>query len=292
MKCFFHNDMDGECAASLVAVYTQNYNPEDYYRSDYLVPLRIDEVPDGDDVWIVDFSFTQDTVWQLYKLIEKGCDIRWIDHHASTIKLLNMDEHKDLKLSIKGIRSNSYCGAMLTYMYTLKNNTINPKYLSLIDNYDCWKNAPELQNDSDAFKLGIDDLSEHGPVDEVWINLYNESINGLVTAKTINSIITVGNTIKHYIDSSNAEQLRTCSYERIIGGYRCLIMNRRSNSWVFGDMINEYPLVCVWFYNGTCYSYSLFTSHASVDCGAIAESYGGGGHSGAAGFKSDELLFK
>ena len=48
----------------------------------------------------------------------------------------------------------------------------------------------------------------------------------------------------------------------------------------------------VWVFNGTKYSYSIFSSNLNVDCSKIAEKYSGGGHKGAAGFSSDELLFK
>ena len=35
MKCFYHNDLDGHCAGSLVARYENNYNTEDFYEVDY-----------------------------------------------------------------------------------------------------------------------------------------------------------------------------------------------------------------------------------------------------------------
>jgi len=48
----------------------------------------------------------------------------------------------------------------------------------------------------------------------------------------------------------------------------------------------------VWVFDGKKYSYSIFSSNPNIDCSKIAESYGGGGHKGAAGFSSDELLFR
>lgn len=37
---------------------------------------------------------------------------------------------------------------------------------------------------------------------------------------------------------------------------------------------------------------AIYSSNKEIDCSKIAESFGGGGHKGAAGFSSDELLFK
>jgi nanoRNase/pAp phosphatase (c-di-AMP/oligoRNAs hydrolase) len=36
---------------------------------------------------------------------------------------------------------------------------------------------------------------------------------------------------------------------------------------------------------------SLYSTRDDIDCGAIAKTYGGGGHKGAAGFQCDTLPF-
>ena len=43
-------------------------------------------------------------------------------------------------------------------------------------------------------------------------------------------------------------------------------------------------------FNGTDWTYSLRSS--TIDCSKIALKYGGGGHKGAAGFRSNQLLIK
>jgi oligoribonuclease NrnB/cAMP/cGMP phosphodiesterase (DHH superfamily) len=37
MKCFYHNDLDGRCAGSIVAKYENNYNKEDFFEVDYVM---------------------------------------------------------------------------------------------------------------------------------------------------------------------------------------------------------------------------------------------------------------
>jgi len=98
--------------------------------------------------------------------------------------------------------------------------------------------------------------------------------------------------IKQYIDKDNTIYRNSWSYETEIDGLKCLVVNKKTNSWVFGEKYNEYPIVMVWAFNGTKYSYSIFSNNPDIDCSKIAEKYGGGGHKGAAGFSSDELLFK
>ena len=61
---------------------------------------------------------------------------------------------------------------------------------------------------------------------------------------------------------------------------------------MFGEKYSEYPLVMVWVFDGTQYVYSIFSGNLEIDCSKIAESYGGGGHKGAAGFSSKDLLFR
>ena len=80
-------------------------------------------------------------------------------------------------------------------------------------------------------------------------------------------------------------------YESSIGGYKCAVINRKTNSWIFGEKYKEYPLVMVWVFNGEKYLFSIFSSNPKVNCAAIAESYGGGGHVGAAGFTLDNMPF-
>ena len=84
MKCFYHNDMDGHCAGYLVRKCTVNDNPVDYFESDYS-GLDLSTVDIGERVYIVDYSFTESTMHELLWLINYGCDVIWIDQHASSL---------------------------------------------------------------------------------------------------------------------------------------------------------------------------------------------------------------
>lgn len=284
MKCFYHCDLDGKCAGSIVAKYENNYDPSNYFMVDYTQKIPLDIISKNEKVYFVDYSFTENTKNILYELLNKKCDIVWIDHHTSSINLVK--NNKDLK-NINGIRLEGISGAALTYMY-LYNKEFNeiPYYIKLVSDYDCWKF--NFEPDTTIFKLGID-AENHDALDKIW-NIF-ECQKDLNNEK-LKNIIDNGTIIKKYIDIDNIIYRDSYGYESDIDGYKCFVVNKKTNSWVFGDFYEKYPLVVVWVFDGEKYRYSLYSNKYNVDCSKIAENYGGGGHKGAAGFTSYELLLR
>ena len=283
MKCFYHNDLDGRCAGSIVALYERNFNKEDFFEVDYVMELPLEKIQKDERVYFVDYSFKKDTVWQLTQILKKTSDVIWIDHHTSS---LNLEEELPWVKEVEGIRQDKISGAGLTYMYLYNCSFDNlPYYIKLVSDYDCW--VYDFDPDTTYFKIGVD-TKNFDALDDIWIELFDaKSIYAVV-----NNIIEIGKVIKGYIDQDNNYYRNHFSYESEIEGYKCLVVNRKSNSWVFGDKYNKYPLVIVWVFDGKKYTYSIFSSNKDIDCSKIAERFGGGGHRGAAGFSSDELLFK
>lgn len=284
MKCIHHNDHDGRLSGAIVAQYENNYNQDDFFEVDYIMDLKplIDKIKNGEKVYIVDYSFKESTIWVLEELKNKNCDIIWCDHHTSSINLIK--EYKELN-DINGIRLDGISGAALIYMYLNENYDFYtiPKYIQLISDYDCWKF--EFGDISNYFKIGIE-LMDYNALDNVWVELSKNN------EELFNEILNSGKVVKRYIDSNNKFYCDTYSYESTICGHKALIVNKKSNSWIFGERIKDYDLVCVWVFNGEKYSYSIYTTNDDIDCSKIAESFGGGGHAGASGFSSDKLLFK
>lgn len=291
MKCFYHNDLDGRCAGSIVAQYRNNYNKEDFFEVDYVMELPIDKVEDYEEVWFVDYSFKESTLWVLDKLVyEKHCHVIWIDHHTSS---LNLEKSSKFAETIVGIRKDGISGAALTYMYCYNKEFCDiPYYVKLVSDYDCWQY--KFDPDTTYFKIGIETES-FDALDSVWFGLLEEienaeRYNGV--KKSLENLINKGRLIKGFIDNDNTYYREHFSYESEIAGHKVLVVNKKTNSWVFGDKYSEYPLVMVWVFDGSKFTYSIFSSNKEIDCSKIAESYGGGGHRGAAGFSSTELLFK
>lgn len=288
MKCFYHNDLDGRCAGSIVAQYTKNYNKENYFEVDYVMEIPLDKVEDYEDVWFVDYSFKENTLWVLDKLVyEKHCHVIWIDHHTSSI---NLESNNKFTETIAGIRQDGISGAALTYMYCYNKKFDDiPHYVKLVSDYDCWQY--KYEPDTTYFKIGME-TTDYDALDMTWVHLKNNSYVGSSMLPMIDDLIQKGKLIKGFIDNDNTYYREHFAYESEIAGHKCLVVNKKTNSWVFGEKYNEYPLVMVWVFDGRKFTYSIFSSNKDIDCSKIAESYGGGGHKGAAGFSSSDLMFK
>ena len=69
MKCFYHSDMDGKCAGSIVARVTGNYNSKDYIMYNYDGEIPTELIEDGETVYFVDLSFSVNTVDKLKEIV-------------------------------------------------------------------------------------------------------------------------------------------------------------------------------------------------------------------------------
>ena len=287
MKCFHHDDLDGKSAGAVVAYFEKNYDQNDFFKVDYVMDLSpmLEKIQEGERVYFVDYSFTEPTKWVLEKLQEKNCEVIWIDHHSSSINLEK--EHPELQ-KIKGSRSNDYSGVALVYMY-FKNCNFDecPQFIQLVSDYDNW--VVDFEPYTTFFKLGLDSCNNES-LSELWLTFFEEY--KLYEDSFLISLIENGRVIKQYINEDNKNYRNNFSYVSEIRGNKCLVVNRKSNSWIFGDQYSNFPLVMVWTFNGEKYSYSIFSSNPNIDCSKIAESYGGGGHAGAAGFALDNMPFK
>ena len=282
MKVFYHNDLDGRCAGAIVAHFTGQWQSEDYIEVDYVMNLPLDKIEDGERIYFVDYSFKENTLEVLRYLQARKCPIVWIDHHTSSIKLC--EAHPDL-YCMEGCRNESESGAALTWRwFTGQKFEQIPFCVQLVSDYDCWKF--EFGDETKAFKLGVE-ATDYDALDQVWRTLLNDH-----SSVSVDKYIGIGALIKSYVDKTNDYYREHFAYETEIAGHKCLVVNQKTNSWVFGSKYNEYPLVMVWVFDGTQYVCSIFSGNPEIDCSKIAESYGGGGHKGAAGFSSKELLFR
>lgn len=287
MKCFHHNDLDGRCAGAVVSFYEKVWGVDDFIEVDYIQRIPTEICEPLETVYFVDYSFKADTKFVLDELLEKGCDIVWIDHHTSSFNLER--EFPELTL-IKGIREEGTSGAALAYMYfnSCEYKDV-PRYIQLVSDYDCWKF--EL-DDTEDFKLGVE-CWDTSAMSELWEVLQVEGAKeyGKSHPPLLSEIISNGKVIKRHITKENDYYRNSFAYEVEFEGIKMLVVNKKTNSWVFGELYKEYPACCVWVFNGEKYIYSIFSSSPSVDCSKIAEKYGGGGHRGAAGFTSLVQLF-
>lgn len=181
-----------------------------------------------------------------------------------------------------------------------------PPMVRYVSDYDTFEHRLP---DTDYFKLGYDHEKdkylfmcklfnfsgewdaneEREKYPDKWI-VYNLCEQTIETGKTIMDYITAENetVIKVQGYESCIKDLKTGQMELV---YVC---NRFSNSWVFGDLYNKYRYVIVYYFDGAEYKYSIFSNlkiFKDTNCQKYAEQFGGGGHKGAAGWRSGELMF-
>ena len=281
MKCFYHLDDDGHAAAAVVINHTRNMNPDDYIEIDYVTPIPIEKVNPGEEVWFVEKKKKKNTIHYIDELEMMGCKIYWIDHHESSLKLLEESPEYN---RLNGIRANGESGALLTFRYLWPEKEI-PYPLRLVSDYDCWKF--ECGDDSVYFHLGMQAM-DNSAFSRVWQKLFFSPYD----KECLNGILNTGKTIKNYVDSTNEYYAGHYGYESELDGIPCYVINNKQNSWIFGERYYTYPLYVVYVFDGSEYVHTLYSSHPDIDCAEIAGRYGGGGHKGAAGFSTKERLLE
>lgn len=165
-----------------------------------------------------------------------------------------------------------------------------PMYIKLIDDYDIWKHEYDTTL---PFHYGLD-MFNHG----VYVNLIRD--NNCGSDKTMLDIFEDGDVIERYINLQNEEIstkysfVRRFFYDEEHGMVDILCVNGRGNSFVFGDKFDKYPFCLLYHYDGDVWKYSIYCHkkylEQGYDASIIAKDYGGGGHAGASGFSTKNLL--
>jgi len=279
MKCYHHDDIDGRSAAAIVAEHENNYNPKDYIEMNYDRTIPLDILSKNEKVYIVDYSFSIETVDSLIALLKITKNVEWIDHHESSFKLIKKFPQYD---KIKGLRKNNISGAALAYMYLNNVDKLEdcPRYIQLVSDFDCW--IYKFKDETINFKFGLEAL-DYSALSSTWM---------LMDDKTTNEIIENGKVIYQYVLKINLEYITKYGFECTFEDLKCLAVNKRDNGMIFGDRINDYDIVSTFVFKGDIVSYSIFTVNDDVDCSKLAEKYGGGGHKKASGFSSDKLILR
>lgn len=283
MKVFHHNDIDGHASAAII--YRQACNACDDNRADFiecnyassLMPV-IESIQPGEPVYIVDYSFSPATLHELQGIITRAGTnhVTWIDHHLSSMYL--QEQYPELK-SIPGIRRLGISGAALTHMY-LYHCEYSELSLVLrhISDYDCWiKSMPY----TDAIYYGL--LSHDWNYrSTLWADVLSQD-------KATATLKAEGEAILRFLHHENQLTCKKWAFETQLHGNRCLAINRKVTSEVFGSDLSHYPLYCVFQFDGHQWRYSIYSQE--INCSLLAAQYGGSGHKAAAGFTHPTCLF-
>lgn len=323
MKILHHDDADGRGAASIISIMQKNRNKEDFIELNYSDEIPYERISKNELVYIVDYSFSNNEIYKYKKLLEITNNIIWIDHHQSSYDMLK--NNKELIDTFKGIvvpsnkkeglsgialayiwyyMPNTDCTIVSDYDTFTKNNGYNselPIYIELLSDYDTWQ---KTFIDSERFSFAIYGNEEaKDPTSTFWVQLFNQSLNN--NEKLVQELIEEGTLIEKYKMITDKDYIDKYGYEVTLGtelgldkDYNCMAVNTRSNSLIFGNLIDNYDaVICYWSKErSNKFEHSIFTVKDDVNCGKIAETIAeylgctGGGHKGAAGFVSDEKV--
>jgi nanoRNase/pAp phosphatase (c-di-AMP/oligoRNAs hydrolase) len=253
MKIYYHAaDFDGLCSGAIIKI----YNPEAE-----MIPVDYGDniIVDDDQAIVADFSFPA---------MEKIKDLTWIDHHKTAIEQYSP--------SIHGVRSIDSAACELCWGYFA--NSLIPKSVKYLGRYDVWDHSDP---NTIYFQYGLRAQKNIDPRTnlEYWKELFTDVYN--------RELINAGKIIYDYQESLDQRTLRNAR-KMTIYGYSALLVNAVCSPYLFKDIEEDIGISFVIDKDGD-FIYSLRSS--TVDVSAIAKEYGGGGHAGAAGFKSKEMVF-
>ena len=290
MKCFYHNDSDGKCAAYWVHQAYPNAKPSDFIQMDYHKEFPFEVITDNEQVYIVDFSIPPEEMSILLKITP---NVTWVDHHITAI-----EKYENFPEPIRGIRCNGIAACMLTYCYLnhmtdrgrgkekpfdKKMTHKAPMFTTLIADWDVWKF--DFGNDTRYFQMAFNSL-DFTPGSKEWdyMTLYPDM--------QVKTLIENGKTIKQHRDEWAKSYCKARGFATTFEGHRCYAMNLGlCNSEYFDSQNHEdYDIYIPFSFDGRNWHYSLYSQKINVS--EIAKKYGGGGHRGASGFTWDSLLLK
>ncbi|MCK9460583.1 MAG: hypothetical protein M0R80_13170 [Proteobacteria bacterium] len=276
MKVFYHGDADGECAAAILYNFNRAWvlSKEDFIEMQYEKPVPFEIISKDEDVYIVDFSFNQTDFEKLQTITN---NIVWIDHHASCLKYPYTKEFG--RSDWCNFHDKGPSGCELTWMF-MEYGKFPPSIVEMIGDYDSWR--LQIPNSS-ALHIGLKLYDTH-PTSKFWSNIFNGITN-------LDEIIIKGNACNQYRDAYCKNLIKDFGFKTEILGIKAFACNQyRFGSQGFGDLMNKYQVCIAFIFNGTEYVYSLYSTDPKINCAEICQKFGGGGHKGAAGFHSKELV--
>lgn len=285
--CFYHKvDLDGQASAAIVKKFVPDV---------VLMPFNYNEQFPWEDIKHDDTVYFVDLALQPYSDMVKLCDhvdekLYVFDHHKT---FLESEAYRTLKERIPdNIHCDTYvAGCELTWE-ALSLRSI-PLPIRLLGQYDSWRDTKEKQCHGDydwdkevmpfQFGMRLDEFD------------FDKFIDVLDDQSFVQRTIVTGRTILKYQDNQNAFGMKS-SFEAKIKDYTCLCLNGGlRNSQVFKtkwDPKRHDFMVCFSMNKHKQWSWSFYSTREDRDAGSLAKQFNGGGHKGAAGCVTEELIFE
>jgi oligoribonuclease NrnB/cAMP/cGMP phosphodiesterase (DHH superfamily) len=266
--------MDGRCSGAIVKM---KYPECEMIGINYGDAFPWEKLKKDEVVYMVDFTLQP---FEDMERLNGICQLRWIDHHKTAME----EAYKRRFLaSSQQLINEEYAGCELTWQLIEETATI-PWFVFLLGCYDVWDhhNHPG----SLEFQYGIRNLGEMMPEDPQWPELFD--------TEYVNRIIQDGALLLGYEKRQNTAYAKSCAYEVIFDGLRCIVINKGlANSLLFESVYDpeKHDAMMSFVRRDRKWTVSLYSSKSEIDVSAICKRRGGGGHKGAAGFQCVTLPF-
>lgn len=274
--------LDGIAASEVVGFYEQDkYEIRKIgVRHGEICPI-INDLTKDDRIFIVDFSYDINTIVELSRRCK---EVILIDHHKTWIELSKTFTNRPKNFTEFTSYIHSGCVLAWLYYHTEHGALENcPLFLKYIEDRDLWSFMYEHTKE---FTEGLLLMEENTMRYEMY-NLLIGSDTGS-NKKIYDDIIKQGVYIleKNKRDIDNALRFR---HKVVINNQEILAVNSNTNISEIGNILATDSLDgigAVWYFDGTCYKYSL-RSIGDVDTTVTSKQFGGGGHKNASGFSVD-----
>lgn len=284
MKIYYHNDLDGHCAAAIVYRATKCERVKgvkvELIEVDYKDEIKIKEIHLSEKIFIVDFSFKPEIMEKVLLLTR---NVFWIDHHKTAFEYKYSQE-------LMGLRDNEFSGCELAWKYFYGEKAM-PRAVKLIGDRDKW--SWKMGKETAQFNMGLQ-LYDHQPKDAIWDTLLNVDSHIPFThlRKHFTDIKEEGKICLQFRDQFCKDYAKSYGFETEFEGHKCFALGLYMfGSEAFGEKMNKYDVCLSYEYLGDKWIIGLY-SDRGIDVSKIAQKYGGGGHKGAAGFTTPELPFR
>jgi oligoribonuclease NrnB/cAMP/cGMP phosphodiesterase (DHH superfamily) len=288
--CFFHKvDLDGQSSGAIVKRFVPEVELVPYNYND---EFPWDKIHSGDTVYFVDVALQPYMeLVRLHDLIGDGLVV--IDHHKSFIE---SDAYAELERRSASLHCDAaWAGCELTWKHFTSESL--PAAVRLLGQYDSWRDTEGKKHGGDfdwdgevmpfQFGMRFDDFDVDGFLKLLGPDLLEAEVR-------ISQIIDTGRIILKYQDKQNAFAMNS-SFDADIKGYSCLCINGgMRNSRVFCSKwdVKKYDFMVVFsMTRHRKWSWSFYTDKEGMDASSLAKQFGGGGHRGAAGCVTEELIF-
>lgn len=277
---------------------------------DYGDPIRRDDFDAWDQIYMLDISVDQ--LMDHPRLI-------WIDHHKTAIE--------KYPSTIPGYRIDGVAACRLAWQcfsvgpdfnkpdwlgYPDKNAFVNrtvsePEAVRLAGEYDIWDkrdpNAELFQHGLRSMDLkhhwaSLLELNKKLSITEIesLIDVGHRNIlkpDGTNIPPIVHTLLENGKSIQYAKTQENESIIKSNGFTIQFEGFTLLACNAaRYNSQLFTTGLKSEHDGCLGFnWDGKQWRVSLYTDKPGIDLSPVAVKYGGGGHKGACGFRTNKLPF-